>query len=72
MRPRLDHVADHEFGERGGRVVDGVDLEPDHRQPFGDRLERGFGFEMLAEPRQGELHRANPAATLGMSSAGKP
>ena len=72
VRPRLDHVADHEIRERGGRVVYAVDLESDHRQPFGDRLQRGAGFEMLAEPGQGEFHRANPAATLGMSSAGKP
>ena len=72
VRAGLDHVADHEFGERGGRIVDRVDLEPDHRQPFGDRLAPGVGIEMLAQPGQGELHCAIPAATFGMSRAENP
>ena len=70
--PRLDHFANHEIRQRRGRIVDGVDLEPDHRQPPGDRLERGVGFEVLAKPGEGELHCAIPAATFGISSAEKP
>ena len=40
----LDHAADEEGREPGGRIDHLIDLEADRRQTLGDLLERGFGL----------------------------
>ena len=72
MLPGLDHVTHGERRQLGPAVEHVVDLEAERGQPVGDVVERGIGIEMAAEPRQRELHRVSPPASVGTSSAAKP
>ena len=51
-----DHARDGERRQQLALVLEVLDLEPDHSELIGERLDRGVGVEMLLEPRQGEFH----------------
>ena len=72
VRARLDDLGDGESGQAVGHVDDVVDLEADAEQAVGDLVDGGPGVEMLLEPGESELHRLNPPARVGTSSARKP
>ena len=49
-----------------------TDLEPDHGELVGERVERLVGGEVLLEPGEGEFHDESPPAKVGRSSGRKP
>ena len=68
MPIRLDNLGDDEVFQRGGRIVHGLDLEPDSRERLDDLAERSVSFEMVFEPREGELHFGGPERMIGLRS----
>ncbi len=72
MLLRLDHPRGVEGGERGRRVLDAFDLEPQHGEAARDLVDRGVRFEMIFQPAQRELHGSSPRSRLGTSSGRKP
>ncbi len=58
MPARFDDLGDDEILQRGGGIVDGLDLEPNAGECLYNFLEWGVGFEVILEPREGELHFA--------------
>ena len=72
MGPGLDHVGDREGSERAEPVGERFDLEAERGQRLGDGFEVGLGVEVVAQPRERELHRHRPRARPGTSSAEKP
>ena len=67
-----EHLRDLERGQRLGRIVDPLDLEPDAVERVGHRARVGVGIEMRLQPRQRELHAPTPPLSVGTSSAEKP
>ena len=67
-----EHLCDAERRKRFGRIVEVFHLEADVGQLVGNRLSGRLGFEMVLQPRQGELHAPTPPESVGTSSARKP
>ena len=67
-----EHLGQTEGGVLLGRVVDRLDLEPDHGELVDDAVERHRRIEMLLQPGEGELHDDSPPARDGRSSGRKP
>ena len=72
MPLRRNHFADPERRERGRRILDRLDLEPEHRQTLGDFGQRRIGLQVILQPGQGELHGASPRSRDGVSSERNP
>ena len=46
-----EDTGDHE-GPEGRLVIDALDLQANHGEPFDDLVERGFGLRVVLEPGQ--------------------
>ena len=70
-----EHPAHHErAGDRVGRVGDRLELEPEHRQPLGERAHRDVGrqVDVLANPGQWRPHQISvPNALAKRTSPSK-
>ena len=68
------HLGDAETGQAVSGIFNPFDFQADGVQLGGNLLDRSFGFEVVLEPGQRELHaRApTPAERVGTSSGEKP
>ncbi len=65
-------MADGEGRQPRRRVVDAVDLVPQHGQAGRDGGEIGIRVQVVAEPGKRDLHRDSPPDSVGTSSGTKP
>ena len=74
IRVRLgrDDARDDKAGERGGAVLDALDIVAEHDEPLGDLRRRRLGVEMRLEPGQRGFHASAPRTGDGMSSGRNP
>ena len=58
--------------ERGGSIIDALDLETDIRGLVRDGRGIGPGLEMFFQPGNGDFHWPSPSWSAGISSTAKP
>ena len=72
VRRGSEDLGDGEGSEPCRRVVDRFDFKTERGQCGSEFIDRGGGFEMVFQPREGELHAPTPTESVGTSKAEKP